>query len=117
AGRNTETGNGSAVTINNNKTNIAERSIPSTGYNSVSTGNTDFSNRENIIKPAISSEAGILTVPAYVYTLPDVSAKRKDLLRAMKRQERKEEKELAKSYRTYHSFWGETTDRWFAAGI
>ena len=112
-----EAGNRSVAVINNYKTNIAEGLSPATGYRSVNTKNSVYSSRKNIIQSAHSNEAGILTVPVYVSTLPDVSAERKDLLRAMKRRERKEEKELAKSYRTYHSFWGETTDRWFAAGI
>ena len=113
-----EAGNESAsAIINNNKSNIADKITSATGYASVHTENSGYSSRKNIIKSARRSEAGILTIPAYVFTLPDVSAKRKSLLRAIKRQERKEEKELAKSYRTYHSFWGETTDRWFAAGI
>lgn len=116
---NMETGNGlvTSAFITNNKPNIAEGLSTATGYVSVNTENSGYSSRKNIIKSARGNETGILTVPAYVSTLPDVSAKRKALLRTIKRQERKEEKALAKSYRTYHSFWGETTDRWFAAGI
>lgn len=102
--------------ITDDKNNIADELL-TPGYTSVNDENYGYSSRKHIIKTAVSNEAGILTVPAYASILPDVSAKRKALLREMKRQERKEEKDLAKSYRTYHSFWGETTDRWFAAGI
>ncbi len=113
-----EAGNGPpAAIVNTNKSNIAEGLSTGTGYASVYTENAGYSSRKNIIKPVRGNEERILTVPAYVSTLPDVSAKRKTVLREMKRQERKEEKELAKSYRTHHSFWGETSDRWFAAGI
>lgn len=58
-----------------------------------------------------------INVPAKVWALPDVKAKQKAILRDMKRKERKEERELAKSYRSNESFWGAKTDRWFAAGI
>ena len=98
----------------NNNTVFAPGSPVTAGYQSVNTEKNDHSSRKNILS---SNAPGTLTVPAYVSALPDVSAKQKALLREMKRQERKEEKELAKSYRTYHSFWGESTDRWFAAGI
>lgn len=80
--------------------------------------NIEFSNHK--ILPGLTEPNfyGIkLSVPAYVSALPDVSVKKKLLLREIKRQERKEEKEMAKSYRTYRSFWGESTDRWFAAGL
>jgi hypothetical protein len=105
--------------IMNDKINIAGAPFATTAYayNPVRIQNAGYSSRENVLQPARGYEAGILTVPAYVSTLPALSAKRKELLRAMKRQERKEKKELARSYRTSHSFWGETTDRWFAAGI
>lgn len=105
--------------ITNDKINIAGAPFAAAAYtyNPVRIQNTGYSSRKNIIQPERGSEAAILTIPAYVSTLPDLSAKRKELLRAMKRRERKEEKELARSYRTHHSFWGETTDRWFAAGI
>lgn len=83
----------------------------------VSSTIADLSKRENIIHPTKENPSGILSVPRYVTVLPDVSARKKLLLKEMKRQERKEEKELAKSYRTHHSFWGESTDRWFAAGL
>ncbi len=98
------------------KNNIADApALPVTaGYQSIYTETADHSSRKNILG---SNAPGTLTVPAYVFALPDISTKQKALLREMKRQERKEEKELAKSYRTYHSFWGESTDRWFAAGI
>ena len=113
-----ESGNGSAeVILNNNETNIAEGLSAGTGYASVNTENSGYSSHKNITESAGSNKTGTLIVPAYVSTLPDVSTQRKALLREMKRRERKEEKELVKSYRTYHSFWGETTDRWFAAGI
>jgi hypothetical protein len=98
----------------NNNTVFAPGSPVTAGYQAVNTEKNDHSSRKNILS---SNAPGTLTVPAYVSALPDVSAKQKALLREMKRQERKEEKELAKSYRTYHSFWGESTDRWFAAGI
>ncbi|HRQ16658.1 MAG TPA: hypothetical protein PL085_06275 [Agriterribacter sp.] len=106
-----------SVFITDEKSNIAEKLFVIAGYNAVHTENSAYSNRKNITESAGSNKTGILIVPAYVSTLPDVSAKRKALLREMKRQERKEEKELSRSYRTYHSFWGETSDRWFAAGI
>ena len=106
-----------AVIIHTTEPNIAEELSATKAYTSVNTKNSGYSNFKNIIESVGGNEAGLLAVPAYASTLPDVSAKRKALLREMKRRERKEEKELAKSYRTYHSFWGETTDRWFAAGI
>lgn len=106
-----------AFIIHTTEPNIAEELSATKPYISVNTKNSGYSNFKNSIESVGGNEAGLLAVPAYVSALPDVSAKRKALLREMKRQERKEEKELAKSYRTYHSFWGETTDRWFAAGI
>lgn len=98
----------------NNNTVFTPGSSVTAGYQSIYTESADHSSRKNILP---LNAPRTLTVPAYVSALPDVSAKQKALLREMKRQERKEEKELAKSYRTYHSFWGESTDRWFAAGI
>ncbi|HEX5026837.1 MAG TPA: hypothetical protein VFV68_16265 [Agriterribacter sp.] len=74
----------------------------------------NYSTEKNILSPAHSKH---LTVPVYVSTLPDVRAQRKSILREIKRKERKEERELSKSYKNYPSFWGESTDRWFAAGI
>lgn len=105
-----------APVLNYDKNNTAGTpALPVTaGYQSVYTESADHSSRKNVLP---LNAPRTLTVPAYVSVLPDVSAKRKALLREMKRQERKEEKELARSYRTYHSFWGESTDRWFAAGI
>ncbi|MCC6287661.1 MAG: hypothetical protein IT249_07235 [Chitinophagaceae bacterium] len=58
-----------------------------------------------------------LTVPDNVWQLPDVAAKKKTILKEMKQQEKKQERELAKSYKSHWSFWGNETDRWFAAGI
>lgn len=62
-------------------------------------------------------QAITLNVPNNVWLLPNVAAKKKAILKEIKRQERKNEKELAKSYKTHWSFWGNQTDRWFAAGI
>lgn len=105
-----------ALAFSDDQNNAADApALPvSAGYQSIYTESADHSSRENILP---LNAPRTLTVPAYVSVLPDVSTKRKALLREMKRQERKEEKELARSYRTYHSFWGESTDRWFAAGI
>ncbi|MCO5234629.1 MAG: hypothetical protein M9933_00055 [Chitinophagaceae bacterium] len=86
-------------------------------YQKLPISNADLSDGHNIIQSGRPGTPENIAVPAYATTLPDVAAKRKLLLREMKKQERKEERELAKSYRTYHSFWGESTDRWFAAGI
>lgn len=58
-----------------------------------------------------------LSLPDNLWQLPNVSAKKKAILKEMKRRERKEERELSKSYKTHWSFWGNHTDRWFAAGI
>ncbi len=51
------------------------------------------------------------------YTLPPNESSQKAALKQMKRQQRKDERDMAKSYRTSRSFWGEQPDRWFAAGI
>lgn len=76
----------------------------------------DYSTKESI--PVYSPDKNNeLTVAGYVSTLPDVRAQKKLILREMRKSERKEERELSKSYRTYQSFWGESPDRWFAAGI
>ncbi|MBX3256751.1 MAG: hypothetical protein KF862_21625 [Chitinophagaceae bacterium] len=74
---------------------------------------------ENILYSShlLSTVAGSLSVPAGVWQLPDVTAQKKAILREMRKQERKQERELAKSYRTSKSFWGEQPDRWFAAGV
>jgi hypothetical protein len=58
-----------------------------------------------------------INIPANVWALPDVKTQQKKILKEIKRKERKEERELAKSYRPNQSFWGAKTDRWFAAGI
>ncbi|MFT3702884.1 MAG: hypothetical protein QM802_10960 [Agriterribacter sp.] len=82
------------------------------------TGSLQSVNDErSLIVDANENEPGNIEVPANVWTLPDVKAKRKTILREMKRKERKEERELAKSYQSSPSFWGAKTDRWFAAGI
>lgn len=64
--------------------------------------------------PAISNN---LSVPERVQQLPDVTAEKKAILKEQRRQERKQERELAKSYRSRQSFWGEQPERWFAAGL
>ncbi|MFT3749523.1 MAG: hypothetical protein QM768_14445 [Agriterribacter sp.] len=58
-----------------------------------------------------------LTVPDNIWQLPDVTAKKKTILKEMRRRERRQERELAKSYKSHWSFWGNETNRWFAAGI
>ncbi|MBN8789004.1 MAG: hypothetical protein J0I84_18115 [Terrimonas sp.] len=71
---------------------------------------------ENDALPAPASDI-TLTVPGNVWQLPDVTAKKKTILKEMKRLERKQERALAKSYKSHWSFWGNETERWFAAGI
>lgn len=71
---------------------------------------------ENNALPDLQYDMAV-TVPDNVWQLPDVAAKKKTILKEMKRQERKNERDLAKSYKTHWSFWGNQTDRWFAAGI
>ncbi len=73
--------------------------------------NISYSNQK------LSIEGDSITVPDNVWQLPDVTAQKKAILKEMKRQERKQERELAKSYRSNQSFWGEQPERWFAAGI
>jgi len=51
------------------------------------------------------------------YTLPESEAVRKAALRQLKRQQRKDERDMARSYSTSRSLWGEQPDRWFAAGV
>lgn len=58
-----------------------------------------------------------ISVPPAVWTLPDVEKERKTILKNIRKAERRNERELAKSYRNTRSFWGAGTDRWFAAGI
>lgn len=70
----------------------------------------------NNVLPGLEQNT-VLTVPDNVWQLPDVTAQKKAIVKAMKRQERKEERELSRSYKTQWSFWGNQTDRWFAAGI
>ncbi|HRP33006.1 MAG TPA: hypothetical protein PKV73_14005 [Agriterribacter sp.] len=86
-------------------------------YNKVFSKNTTTHYEHSVIKAAPRNETGVITVPAYVYALPDVRSEKKKLLREIHRSERREERALAKSYKTYQTFWGEATDRWFAAGI
>lgn len=76
-----------------------------------------YDNKNIIELPDDNDSSAGLATPDYTAAIPDVRAKRKALLKEIKRKERKEERELAKSYRTYKSFWGENTNRWFAAGI
>lgn len=77
---------------------------------------TDYSSKESITAYP-TDKNNELTVPGYLSALPDVRAQKKKILREMRKSEKKEERELSKSYRTYKSFWGESPDRWFAAGI
>ena len=73
-------------------------------------------NERSLIVYADENNPGI-DVPTSVSALPDVKAQQKKILKEMKRRERREERDLAKSYRSNQSFWGVKTDRWFAAGI
>lgn len=77
-----------------------------------------FSSTHRPLQVYASGENGnLLLVPETVRQLPDVERQRKAILRKMKKAERRNEKELAKSYRSSRSFRGASTDRWFAAGI
>lgn len=88
-----------------------------------------MNNENNTVMAAVPDENFLYTnrhllvagdsiyVPATVWQLPDVTAQKKMILKEMRRQERKEERDLAKSYRSNKSFWGEQPDRWFAAGL
>lgn len=76
-----------------------------------------YSNRHSLTQLPDSSNLSEVEVPASVWQLPDVEKQRKAILKQMKKEERRNERELAKSYRTTRSFWGASTDRWFAAGI
>ena len=91
AGHNMEAGNKlpAVASIANEKINMAGASLAAAAYtyNPVHIQNAGYSSRKNVVQPARGNEAGILNVPAYVSTLPDVSAKKKALLRAIKRQE------------------------------
>ncbi|MBX2924128.1 MAG: hypothetical protein KF746_18150 [Chitinophagaceae bacterium] len=78
---------------------------------SVPSENISYSNH------LLSTVADSLAVPATVWQLPDVTAQKKAILKEMRKQEKKQERELAKSYRSNSSFWGEQPDRWFAAGL
>ncbi len=51
------------------------------------------------------------------YLLPENEDARKAAIRQLKRQQRRDERDMARSYRTSRSLWGEQPERWFAAGI
>lgn len=82
------------------------------GYATVYTSPTGYSNRQHIFE-----EQKLPVIPAGLPAFQQTNVNKKVLSREMKRRERKEERDLARSYRTYQPFWGENTDRWFAAGI
>lgn len=102
-----------AITLNavTGKTPVMASMMP------VTIDNTTVNENISIIKSLADQSSGTLPKSDLAALLPDVRTERKKLLREIKRQERKEERALSKSYRTYHSFWGEAPDRWFAAGI
>ncbi len=52
-----------------------------------------------------------------VYDVPESESARKTALKQLKRQQRRDERDMARSYKTSRSLWGEQPDRWFAAGI
>lgn len=52
-----------------------------------------------------------------VYDVPESETARKTAEKQLKRQQRRDEKDMARSYKTSRSLWGEQPDRWFAAGI
>lgn len=99
--------------INDNKGSVRELIVNHQTLRNTITG---YSDKESITANS-TDRNNELTVPAYVSALPDVRAQKKMILREMRKSEKKEERELSKSYRTYPSFWGESPDRWFAAGI
>lgn len=72
---------------------------------------------ENISYSELPVNSSNISVPENVWQLPDVTAEKKAILKQMRRQEKKQERELAKSYRSHQSFWGEQPERWFAAGL
>lgn len=111
-----------STTVSGSNLSHHEQNLPGinkTGFerpalNTIEIENLDYSARKKILFTAHSTH---LTLPAYVSALPDVNTQRKSALREIKRKERKEERELSRSYKNYQSFWGESTDRWFATGV
>lgn len=55
--------------------------------------------------------------PTLFYKQPENTVAQKAALKQLKKQQRKDERDMARSYSTSRSLWGEQPDRWFAAGI
>lgn len=109
-----------------NSSEISEKAIPNdkTSYFSYSASATALAKAmpasvpvENFLytdRLTITAEGSL---PKLTYQLPENESLKKAVARELKRQQRKDERDMARSYRSNRSLWGEQPERWFAAGL